>query len=115
MRLRQGRKFSLNRLLDQVTCARSQNISQRGRRKSLWIGQLGNGIFRHMAYPFLRRELRRVHNAMICHPSGPSPTFTLISKPPQVQIVDQNDIGLIGVAYFARRAAARVLGGSTDR
>ena len=64
-----------NRLLNQTLCAGSQQVRQRIRRKSLWIGQLGDGICRHVAYPFLKRELRRVNNAMICRPSGAITNF----------------------------------------
>jgi hypothetical protein len=36
------------------------------RRKFLWISQPGDRISRYVAHLFLRRELQRVDNAMIC-------------------------------------------------
>ena len=51
--LRQNRKFGLNRLLNRPLRAGSQKIRQWIRRKSLWIAQLRNGIWSHVAYPFL--------------------------------------------------------------
>ena len=40
-------------------------------------GEIGGIHSRHLAYPFLSRELRRVNNAMICRPSGAITNFQL--------------------------------------
>jgi hypothetical protein len=67
-------------LLDQLARSCPDQIRQRISGKSVWIRQGGDGIFSHVAYPFLGRKLRRVNNAMICRPSGPSPTFSYFSS-----------------------------------
>lgn len=52
MRFQQCRWFSFNRLLDQITRTGAQNVAQGITSKSMWIGQRGDGISRHVAYPF---------------------------------------------------------------
>ena len=47
------RQFRVNRLFDQLARAIPDDIDQRIRSESGWIRQMGNGILRHVAYPFL--------------------------------------------------------------
>jgi hypothetical protein len=54
---KQSGQFRLHSLLDQPPRAGSQDLGQRVRRKSRWIGQLRDGSLRHVAYPFLFGEL----------------------------------------------------------
>ena len=46
-------QFRLDCLLDQLARAVPDDLGQRVRRKSQWIGQMGDGIVRHVAYPVL--------------------------------------------------------------
>ena len=46
-------QLRLDRLLDQLACPASDDVGQRVRQNPGWIRQLGDGIVRHVAYPFL--------------------------------------------------------------
>ena len=94
-------QLRLDRLSDQIPRTLAQQIRQRVGRKSFWRAKRDNRILRHVAYrspsPMVLepvahplatlsdqwrdmahslRDLRRVNNALICHPIPPSPTFS---------------------------------------
>jgi hypothetical protein len=46
-------QFRVDRLFDQLARAVAKDGRERVGAKSRWIGQLGDGIVRHVAYPFL--------------------------------------------------------------
>ena len=46
-------QFRFHRLFEQLARAGLQDVGQRVRRKSRWIGQRRDGRLRHVAYPFL--------------------------------------------------------------
>jgi hypothetical protein len=52
-RRHQRGQFRLDRLFDQFARAVANDLGERIRRNPGWIGQLGDGIVRHVAYPFL--------------------------------------------------------------
>ena len=52
-RRHQRGQFRVDRLFDQLTGAAPKDGRERVRAKSRWIRQLGDGILRHVAYPFL--------------------------------------------------------------
>jgi hypothetical protein len=53
----QSAQLSLKRLFDQLPRSRPDQIGERIGGKSGWIRQGGDGIFSHVAYPFLFGEL----------------------------------------------------------
>ncbi len=71
--------LSLERLFDQCSRPRPDQIRPPIGRKSVWSGPGGAGLSRSVAYPVLCRELRRVTTAKIYRPPGPSPTFGCFS------------------------------------
>lgn len=54
---KKSRQFRFDRLLDQPSRTRAEDLGKRIRNTSRWIGQRGDGSLRHVAYPFLDREL----------------------------------------------------------
>ncbi len=78
---KQRAQLRRKRLFNQLPRAGADQIGQRIGRKSVWIRQGGDGISRHVAYPVLCENGRRVSPAMICRPSGAITNFQLYLPP----------------------------------
>ncbi len=75
------RHFRLDRLLDEFARACPDHLGKRIRSTSRWIGQSGDGIVVHVAYPFLGRELTASRHRHDMPPLRASPTFGRFSQP----------------------------------
>jgi hypothetical protein len=71
-KLREKRcKFSFKRLFNQLPCPGPDQVRERIGGKSIWIWQGGDGISRHVAYPFLCENLRRLQHRHYMPPVRP--------------------------------------------
>src|SRR6056297_1575942 len=73
-------QFHLDRRFNQLAGSIPDDTGQRVRGKSGWIRQRGDGIDRHVTYPFLYRELTALRQRHDMPPLRASPTFARFSK-----------------------------------